>query len=140
MDARPFDKSKLPSRHVRQRPTRAPHRSYRYAVDGAAAPRNLENVKFNQNQKVAFAVSKAISTTDGAVDLKGSRAPEGAIVKVAGMTTLQFSGPARAFDCEEDGFRAVDTRHYTTEILVIRRTDLLTHAGGKAEVVCNADI
>ena len=140
MDARPFDKSKLPSRHVTQVPTRAPRHFSCYAMDGAAAAQNLENVKFNQNQKVAFAVSKAISTTDGAVDPKGSRAPESAIVKVAGMTTLKFSGPARVFDCEEDCFRAVATRDYKTEILVIRRTDVLTHAGDKAEVVCYADI
>ena len=118
-------------------------------MDREAVAQNLENVKFNQNQKVAFAVSKAISTTDGAVGLKGSRAPQGVIVKVAGMTTLQFSDPARVFDCEEECFRAVETRDYTTESLVIRfeapkggpaRKDAPTHAVGKAEVVCHADI
>jgi len=55
------------------------------------------------------------------VGLQGSLAPEGAIVKVAGMTRLEFRGPARVFDCEEDCFRAVENREYKDgEILVIR--------------------
>jgi dihydroxy-acid dehydratase len=51
----------------------------------------------------------------------GSLAPDGAIVKVAGMTRLQFRGPARVFDCEEDCFAAVERREYKDgDILVIR--------------------
>jgi dihydroxy-acid dehydratase len=55
------------------------------------------------------------------VGLKGSLAPDGAIVKVAGMTKLQFRGPARVFDCEEDCFQAVENRQYKDgDVLVIR--------------------
>jgi dihydroxy-acid dehydratase len=55
------------------------------------------------------------------VGLQGTLAPEGAIVKVANMTKLQFRGPARVFDCEEDCFRAVENRDYKDgDILVIR--------------------
>jgi dihydroxy-acid dehydratase len=90
-------------------------------VTGKTVKQNLENVKFNQNQKVVYPVSKPISATGGVVGLQGSLAPDGAIVKVAGMRKLQFRGPARCFDCEEDCFAAVERREYKDgEILVIR--------------------
>jgi dihydroxy-acid dehydratase len=90
-------------------------------VTGRTLAANLENVKFNTNQKVVYPVTSPITPTGGVVGLKGSLAPEGAIVKVAGMKKLQFRGPARVFDCEEDAFRAVTNRHYEDgEILIIR--------------------
>jgi dihydroxyacid dehydratase/phosphogluconate dehydratase len=62
-----------------------------------------------------------ITQTGGVVGLKGNLAPEGAIVKVAGMTELTFSGPARCFDSEEECFEAVTHRNYKEgEVLVIR--------------------
>jgi dihydroxy-acid dehydratase len=55
------------------------------------------------------------------VGLKGNLAPEGAIVKVAGMANLKFSGPARCFDREEDAFEAVQKKTYREgEVIVIR--------------------
>ena len=51
--------------------------------------------------------TKPITVTGGVVGLKGNLAPEGAIVKVAGMSKLKFTGPARCFDREEDAFEAV---------------------------------
>jgi len=55
------------------------------------------------------------------VGLKGNLAPEGAIVKIAGMKNLKFSGPARCFDGEEACFAAVATRNYREgDVLVIR--------------------
>ena len=90
-------------------------------VTGKTIKQNLENVKFNTNQKVVYPVSNPISATGGVVGLQGSLAPEGAIVKVAGMTKLQFRGPALVFDCEEDCFRAVENRAYKDgDILIIR--------------------
>lgn len=90
-------------------------------VSGKTIKQNLERVKFNENQKVVYPVSRAISSSGGVVGLKGSLAPDGAIVKVAGMTMLKFRGPARCFDCEEDAFRAVQSRSYKEgEVLVIR--------------------
>ena len=90
-------------------------------VTGKTVKQNLENVKFNVNQKVVYPVSSPISATGGVVGLQGSLAPEGAIVKVAGMTRLQFRGPARVFDCEEDCFRAVESRDYRDgDVLIIR--------------------
>jgi dihydroxy-acid dehydratase len=73
-------------------------------VTGRTMRQNLECVKFNEDQKVVYPVSNPISPTGGVVGLKGSLAPEGAIVKVAGMKNLAFKGPARVFECEEDAF------------------------------------
>jgi dihydroxy-acid dehydratase len=90
-------------------------------VTGKTIKQNLENVKFNENQRVVYPVSKPISPTGGVVGLMGSLAPDGAIVKVAGMTRLKFRGPARVFDCEEDCFAAVEKRAYQDgDILIIR--------------------
>ena len=62
-----------------------------------------------------------MSKTGGVVGLKGNLAPEGAIVKVAGMAELKFSGPARCFDREEDAFAAVKARKYKEgDVFVIR--------------------
>jgi dihydroxy-acid dehydratase len=55
------------------------------------------------------------------VGLKGNLAPEGAIVKVAGMKVLKFTGPARCFDGEEACFEAVRRKQYQEgDVLVIR--------------------
>ncbi len=90
-------------------------------VTGKTIKQNLENVKFNTNQRVVYPVSRPISKTGGVVGLQGSLAPEGAIVKVANMTKLQFRGSARVFDCEEDCFRAVENRDYRDgDVLIIR--------------------
>jgi dihydroxy-acid dehydratase len=90
-------------------------------VTGKTIRQNLANVKFNTEQKVVYPVSNPISPTGGVVGLKGTLAPDGAIVKVAGMKHLQFKGPARCFDCEEDAFAAVEEgRIKDGEVIVIR--------------------
>jgi dihydroxy-acid dehydratase len=90
-------------------------------VTGRTLRQNLECVKFNEDQKVVYPVSNPISPTGGVVGLKGSLAPEGAIVKVAGMKNLTFKGPARVFDCEEDAFCAVEARDFKEgDVIVIR--------------------
>ncbi len=90
-------------------------------VTGKTMEENLRSVKFNTDQKVIYPVSNPITTTGGVIGLKGSLAPDGAIVKVAGMKNLKFSGPARCFDCEEDAFAAVEAGNYKEgEVLVIR--------------------
>jgi dihydroxy-acid dehydratase len=90
-------------------------------VTGRTMAQNLEAVKFNPDQRVVYPVSNPLSPTGGVVGLQGSLAPDGAIVKVAGMKALKFRGPARVFDCEEDAFRAVENRDYREgEVIVIR--------------------
>lgn len=90
-------------------------------VTGRTMAENLQSVKFNADQKVVYPVSSPITPTGGVVGLQGSLAPDGAIVKVAGLKKLTFRGPARCFDCEEDAFRAVELRQYEEgEVIVIR--------------------
>jgi dihydroxy-acid dehydratase len=72
-------------------------------------------------QDVVRPTTAPLSPTGGVTVLKGNLAPQGAIVKVAGMTHLKFRGPARCFDREEDAFAAVEKRQYREgEVLVIR--------------------
>jgi dihydroxy-acid dehydratase len=90
-------------------------------VTGRTMRQNLEGVTFNADQKVVRPTSNPLSPTGGVVGLKGSLAPEGAIVKVAGLKRRQFRGPARIFDCEEDAFAAVEARDYKDgDVIVIR--------------------
>src|SRR5690606_16694017 len=90
-------------------------------VTGKTMAENLADVKFNTEQKVVYPVSNPITPTGGVVGLRGSLAPDGAIVKVAGMKKLQFRGPARVFDCEEDAFHAVEARQYNEgDVIIIR--------------------
>lgn len=90
-------------------------------VTGKSMEENLANVSFPTDQDVIRQVSAPLSPTGGVVGLRGNLAPEGAIVKVAGMTNLVFTGTARCFDCEEDAFAAVERRDYKEgEVLVIR--------------------
>jgi dihydroxy-acid dehydratase len=90
-------------------------------VTGRTIAENLKNVKWNPDQDVVRPADKPLLATGGVVGLKGNLAPEGGIVKVAGMKTLKFTGPARCFDGEEACFEAVKKRTYKEgEVLVIR--------------------
>ena len=90
-------------------------------VTGRTIAENLKSVKFNPEQDVVRPADKPLLATGGVVGLKGNLAPDGAIVKVAGMHNLKFSGPARCFDGEEACFDAVKNRTYKEgEVLVIR--------------------
>ena len=90
-------------------------------VTGKTIAENLEGVKLPGGQDVVYPVKKPIYPTGGVVGLKGNLAPEGAIVKIAGLESLVFEGPARVFDGEEACFNAVQSRQYKDgEVLVIR--------------------
>ena len=90
-------------------------------VTGRTLAENLEGVRVPDNQDVVHPTTRPLSPTGGLVGLSGNLAPEGAIVKVAGLRRLAFSGPARVFDREEDAFAAVMHRRYQAgEVLVIR--------------------
>ncbi|TIR25949.1 MAG: dihydroxy-acid dehydratase [Mesorhizobium sp.] len=90
-------------------------------VTGRTLAENMEHVAWNESQDVVRPANRPITKTGGVVGLKGNLAPEGAIVKVAGMSELKFSGPARCFDSEEECFEAVTQRNYREgEVLVIR--------------------
>jgi dihydroxy-acid dehydratase len=90
-------------------------------VTGKTIGENIEEITWNPDQKVFYDVKSPITPTGGVVGLKGSLAPEGAIVKVAGMDRLEFTGPAQVFDCEEDAFAAVEARKINEGSVVIIR-------------------
>ncbi|MCH4892502.1 dihydroxy-acid dehydratase [Sphingomonas sp. SFZ2018-12] len=90
-------------------------------VTGRTLGENIDEVTWNPDQKVIYDVKTPITATGGVVGLRGSLAPDGAIVKVAGMQRLQFTGTARVFDCEEDAFAAVEARDIAEgSVIVIR--------------------
>ncbi|WP_114520088.1 dihydroxy-acid dehydratase [Altererythrobacter sp. ZODW24] len=90
-------------------------------VSGKTLGENIEEITWNPDQKVFYPVSDPITPTGGVVGLKGSLAPDGAIVKVAGMERLEFTGPAQVFECEEDAFAAVEQRAIKEGSVVVIR-------------------
>jgi dihydroxy-acid dehydratase len=90
-------------------------------VTGRTLAENLAGVKWNPDQDVVYPATKPISPTGGVVGLWGNLAPDGSIVKVAGMSNLTFAGPARVFESEEACFDAVEKQQYKQgDVLVIR--------------------
>jgi dihydroxy-acid dehydratase len=91
-------------------------------VTGKTVAENLRDIVFPAGQDVVRPTARPLASEGGHVVLKGNLAPQGALVKVAGMqTALRFTGPARCFDCEEDAFAAVEARRYREgDVIVIR--------------------
>ena len=90
-------------------------------VTGKTIAQNYDGVKLPKNQDVVFPISNPIHPTGGVVGLKGNLAPEGGIVKIAGLKELFFEGPARVFDGEQEAFEAVQAREYKDgEVIVVR--------------------
>ena len=90
-------------------------------VTGKTLGENIDQITWNPDQKVIHAATAPLSPTGGVVGLRGSLAPNGAIVKVAGMERLEFTGPAQCFDCEEDAFAAVEAREIREGGVVVIR-------------------
>jgi dihydroxy-acid dehydratase len=90
-------------------------------VTGKTMRENLKKIKFNTKQKVMRKHNNPLSPDGGVAGLKGNLSPEGAIVKVAGLKKLQFTGRARCFDSEESAYDAVKKKKYKDgDIIVIR--------------------
>ena len=92
-------------------------------VTGRSIGEEIDIITREADGRVIYPIEKPLSPTGGVVGLKGNLAPDGAIVKVAGMSKEQlvFTGPARVFESEEDAFAAVQTRDYKEgEVIVIR--------------------
>ncbi len=92
-------------------------------VTGRTMGEELDLVDREADGRVIYPVETPITKTGGVVGLKGNLAPEGAIVKVAGMSPAEqvFTGPARVFENEEEAFAAVQNRTYKEgEVIVIR--------------------
>ena len=83
----------------------------------------LDDIRGDADGRVIYPAATPLTPTGGVVGLRGNLAPDGAIVKVAGMSADEqvFTGPARVFECEEDAFEAVRKRAYQAgEVIVIR--------------------
>jgi len=74
-------------------------------VTGKTIAENLENTVFPERQSVIRPTSNPFSPTGGVVVLRGNLAPQGAIVKVAGMQRLQFTGPRALLRLRRGGVR-----------------------------------
>ncbi|HSF65228.1 MAG TPA: dihydroxy-acid dehydratase [Paracoccaceae bacterium] len=92
-------------------------------ASGKTIGESLEEIRGEADGRVIHPVSTPITKTGGVVGLKGNLCPDGAIVKVAGMTEAEqvFTGPARVYDSEEEAFAGVKAREYKEgEVIVIR--------------------
>lgn len=92
-------------------------------ASGKSLGEELDLIEREADGRVIHTVASPITKTGGVVGLKGNLAPDGAIVKVAGMKTEEqvFTGPARVFECEEEAFEAVRRRDYAEgDVIVIR--------------------
>ncbi|AUH62844.1 dihydroxy-acid dehydratase [Paracoccus zhejiangensis] len=92
-------------------------------ASGRTMGEELDLITREADGRVIHPVETPISRTGGVVGLSGNLAPDGAIVKVAGMSEAEqvFTGPARVFECEEEAFEAVQNRGYKEgEVIVIR--------------------
>ncbi len=90
-------------------------------VTGRTMAENLKSVAWNKDQDVVYPANRPLLPTGGVVGLAGNLAPDGAIVKIVGLESLTFTGPARCFDGEEACFEAVRKREYAEgDVLVIR--------------------
>lgn len=90
-------------------------------VTGKTIEENLKGTVLTPNQDVIVSIKTPLSSTGGVVGLKGNLAPDGAVVKIAGMTELVFEGPARCFNSEQECLEAVLAKQYKEgDVLVIR--------------------
>jgi dihydroxy-acid dehydratase len=90
-------------------------------VNGRGLLDELATAAETPGQEVVRAVDRALSPTGGFAILRGSLAPDGAVVKLAGHGRRQHSGPARVFDSEEACFAAVQARRIQAgDVVVIR--------------------
>jgi len=92
-------------------------------ASGRTLGEELDEIRGDADGRVIYPGATPLTPTGGVVGLRGNLAPDGAIVKVAGMSAEEqvFTGPARVFECEEDAFEAVRKRAYQAgEVIVIR--------------------
>jgi dihydroxy-acid dehydratase len=104
-------------------------------VTGKSLRENLKDVRVPTDQDVVVPVSKPLNPTGGLVVLRGNLAPEGSVVKVAGVSKLQHRGPARVFDSEQDCFAAIERREIKKGDTVVIRYEGPRGAPGMPEML-----
>lgn len=93
-------------------------------ASGRSLGEELDHITGDADGRVIYPAATPLTETGGVVGLRGNLAPDGAIVKVAGMSAEEqvFTGPARVFECEEDAYEAVRQRAYAPgDVIVIRK-------------------
>ena len=109
-------------------------------VTGKTIAENLEGIVFDSDQEVMRPADKPIAPTGGVVGLRGSLAPDGAIVKVAGLKKLQFRGAARVFEREEDAFAAVQAGKVAEGSVVVIRYEGPRGGPGMREMLATTSL
>ena len=91
-------------------------------VTGKTIKENLDSMKMPQvEQHIVRSIENPLHTVGTAVVLKGSLAPEGAVIKTAGVEMTKFTGKARVYDREEYAFDAVSKGEVDEgDVVVIR--------------------
>ncbi len=90
-------------------------------VTGNTLADEVESAEERPGQEVVVPVESPLRDSGGLVILKGNLAPEGCVVKVAGYTRLDHTGPARVFDSEEEAMEAVQAERVVAgDVVVIR--------------------
>ncbi len=92
-------------------------------VTGRTMAENLADVVFPFDQDVIRATSSPIASEGGIAVLRGSLAPDGAVVKVAGIDLETFEGPARTFDGEQAALTALFAHEINAGDVVVIRTE-----------------
>ncbi|MGV3615680.1 MAG: dihydroxy-acid dehydratase [Fimbriimonas sp.] len=90
-------------------------------ITGRTMAEELADVRIPEGQDVVRTPDNAVSPTGGLVVVRGNLAPDGGVVKTAGVTKLVQTGPARCFDSEEETMAAVQRREIKSgDVVVIR--------------------
>ncbi|HXI81186.1 MAG TPA: dihydroxy-acid dehydratase [Verrucomicrobiae bacterium] len=90
-------------------------------VDGRTAAEVAAAARPTEDQDVVVSIERPLKPTGGLTILRGSLAPDGCVVKLAGHERRQHRGPARVFDSEADCYAAVrDRRIVAGDVVVIR--------------------
>jgi dihydroxy-acid dehydratase len=79
-------------------------------VTGRTMKENLADAKLPEGQDVILPISRALAPDGGLRILRGNLAPEGCVVKTAGVKQLTHRGPARVFDGEDACMAAVQAQ------------------------------
>jgi dihydroxy-acid dehydratase len=88
---------------------------------GRSVAEEAQKVTETPGQEVVRPLTNPLKKTGGLVILRGNLAPEGSVVKVAGVERTYHRGPACVFDCEEDAMRAVTSKSIKAgDVVVIR--------------------
>ena len=90
-------------------------------VTGRTLAEEVDGAKETPGQEVIVTVEEPLRNSGGLVILKGNVAPEGCVVKVAGYTRLEHTGPARVFDSEEEAMAAVQAGSISDHDVVVIR-------------------